>query len=238
MNVEIIKEATLEPAQTDYNRLRDLIRSDIVNDRLKAGSRLKIRELAKRYETSAIPVREALQQLQGEGIVNFVANRGASVRTIDKEFVRDIYEIRGMVEPFLARWFVRHHKDTDLERLEAIQLEFDAAVAAGAWSKLRDLNREFHGICYRGHYNQEAVAIAYKHNDLITALADRFPRSRARAEAVCREHWAIIDAIRAHDEAKTAKVVEAHVRRSGEHLIERMMAALRQAPKVEQTGAR
>ena len=213
--------------QTDYNRIRDLIRGDIVNDRLKGGSRLKVRELATRYNTSAIPVREALQQLQGEGIVRFIPNRGASVRTIDTDFVRDIYEIRAMVEPFLARWFVRHQKDGDLDRLEAIQHAFDAAVEAKDWPKLRDLNAEFHAICYNGHYNDEAVQLASRHTELIAALADRFPRFSARAQAVCREHWAIIGAIREQDEAKTAKLVETHVRRSGDHLIERMKASLR-----------
>ena len=224
---EFIDEAAVTTSQTVYERLRDSIRSDIVNDRLKAGSRLKIRELAARYETSAIPVREALQQLQGEGIVNFIANRGASVRKIDANFVRDIYEVRALVEPFLARWFVRHHKDGDVERLSAIQTEFEAAVAAGDWHRLRPLNREFHGICYDSHYNEEALHMAYKHNDLINALADRFPRSRTRAQAVCREHWAILAAIRAQHEAQTARLVESHVRRSGLHLIERMNAALR-----------
>lgn len=227
MSLDLIVERTEAPSQTDYSRLRDLIRSDIVNNHLKGGSRLKIRELAARYSTSAIPVREALQQLQGEGIVNFVANRGARVRTIDTDFVRDIYEIRALVEPFLAQWFVRHHKDGDLDRLEEIQGEYDAAVAAGEWQKLRRLNKDFHGICYNSHYNGEAVQIAYKHNDLINALADRFPRSRARASRVCSEHWDIIAAIRSHDEVKAAQVVEAHVRNSAQHLIERMKGTLR-----------
>ena len=91
-----------EPARTGYSRLRDLIRLDIVAGRLRPGARLKIAELAARYDTSAIPVREALQQLQGEGIVTFIANRGASVRTIDENFIRNIHEICALIEPFGA----------------------------------------------------------------------------------------------------------------------------------------
>lgn len=231
-----IDNEEIAAAETDYNRLRNLIRNDIVNDRLKAGSRLKIRELTARYSASAIPVREALQQLQGEGIVRFIANRGASVRAIDTDFIRDIYEIRELIEPFLARWFVRHHKDGDLERLEAIQRDFDAAIEASEWTKLRALNREFHGICYDSHYNEEALLMAYKHNDFINALADRFPRSRARSLAVAREHRAIIAAIRAQDENRTARAVEMHVRRSGMHLIERMKAAGRLASHEDDDG--
>jgi DNA-binding GntR family transcriptional regulator len=218
-----------EQAQTGYNRLRDLIRKDIVSGRLKQGSRLKIAELAARYATSAIPVREALQQLQGEGIVRFVANRGASVRVIDAAFIRDIHEVRALLEPFLARWFVRHHQETDLAALEQQQRLFDAAVAAGELEKTHDLNRVFHGLMYDGHYNEEALLTACRHTDLIGAVAEQFPRSRARCQAISREYWASIEAIRAQDEELTARLVEEHVRRAGQHLSEVIQGAARQA---------
>ncbi len=213
--------------QTDYSRIRDLIRWDIVQDRLKGGSRLKIKDLAARYSTSPVPVREALQQLQGEGIVKFIANRGASVRTIDTDFVRDIYEIRALVEPFLARWFVRHHSTDALEKLENIQRELDAAIEAHDYPRQRRLDLDFHAVIYLNHYNEEAVHTAYKHIDLLTALTERFPRTNSRALIASREHWAMIAAIRAEDEAKMAKLLELHIRRAGEDLIDRMKAAHR-----------
>ena len=209
-----------EPAQTDYNRLRDLIRMDIVAGRLAQGSRLKIAELAARYDTSAIPVREALQQLQGEGIVKFIANRGASVRVIDANFIRDIHEIRALIEPFLVQWFVRHYRESDMAALETVQREYDAAVAVGELSNTHNLNRRFHAICYDGHYNEEALKIAYRHTDLIGVLSDRFPRSRARCQAISSEHWEIIGAIRSQNEALAGQLMQEHVRRAGQHMME------------------
>lgn len=215
------------PVQAGYTRLRDLIRTDIVAGRLKPGARLKIADLAARYATSAIPVREALQQLQGEGIVTFVANRGASVRVIDADFIRDIHEVRALIEPFLVQWFVRHHREDQIEGLEALQRDYDGAVEAGALDRTHDLNRMFHGICYNGHYNQEALVIAHRHTDLIGALFDRFPRSRARCQAISREHWGIIAAIHKQDEDTAARLVGEHVRRASRHMIETMQAAER-----------
>lgn len=214
------------PAQAGYTRLRDLIRTDIVAGRLKPGARLKIAALAAHYATSAIPVREALQQLQGEGIVTFVANRGASVRVIDADFIRDIHEVRALIEPFLVQWFVRHHGEAQIGALEALQREYDAEVEAGRLDRTHDMNRVFHGICYDGHYNQEALVIAHRHTDLIGALFDRFPRSRARCQAISREHWGIIAAIRNQDEDAAARLVGEHVRRAGRHMIETMQASL------------
>jgi DNA-binding GntR family transcriptional regulator len=85
-----------------YERLRD----DIIHGRVKPNERLKVAELASRMGTSTNPVREALQQLRGEGFVVMTPNRGARVRPIDEDFVRDICEIEVLIEPALTRWFV------------------------------------------------------------------------------------------------------------------------------------
>jgi DNA-binding GntR family transcriptional regulator len=91
---EILEFNAARPGQTRVLRLHDLIREDIVEGRLEPGARLKTAELAERYGTSTNPVREALHQLQGEGIVVISPNRGARVRPVGEEFVRNIYEIR------------------------------------------------------------------------------------------------------------------------------------------------
>lgn len=217
----------LASARAGYHRLRDLIRLDIISGRLKSGTRLKIAELAARYDTSGVPVREALQQLQGEGLVTFIANRGASVRAIDADFLRDIHEVRALIEPFLLQWFVRNHSEADILALEEKQREFDAAVAAGKLELTHDINRAFHAICYEGHYNVEALAMANRHTDFIGALAERYPRSRARCAAISREHWGIIGAIREQDEARASRLMHEHVRRAGQHMIETVGASLR-----------
>jgi DNA-binding GntR family transcriptional regulator len=218
------------PAQTNYTRLRDLIRADIVEGRLPSGARLKIDELARRYESSAIPVREALQQLQGEGVVVFLPNRGASVRRIDADFLRNIHEVRALTEPYLLRWFVRHRTEAQLEALVAAQSAYDRSIDEEEPDRWHSHNVVFHSICYDGHYNHEALAIAKRHTELLHTVARKYPVSRARALQVCREHWAIIEMVRMQNEDAAAAIVEEHVRNAGRHLIERMLAA-------EHTGA-
>src|SRR6187551_3093418 len=83
-----------------------LIRDDIISGRLAANERLIVADLAAKHQTSTNPVREALQMLRGEGFVVISPNRGARVRPIDQNFVRDIYEIGVLIEPALTRWFV------------------------------------------------------------------------------------------------------------------------------------
>lgn len=233
MTLTIDTKLLSDPVKTTYARLGDLIRMDIVSGELQPGSRVKVAALASRYKTSAIPVREALHRLQGEGLIQFSPNRGASVRAIDSNFIRDIHEIRALVEPFLVRWFVRHHREQDLARLEAAQREYDTAVLEGRLELTHQLNRRFHDICYSGHYNGEALQVAYRHTDLIGTLFARFPRSKARSQAISREHWQIIEAIRAQDEELTARLMHDHVRSAGQHLIETIDGAARQSRPPE-----
>jgi DNA-binding GntR family transcriptional regulator len=210
--------------QPSYNRLRHLIRDDIIEGRLPSGSRLKIADLAARYDSSGIPVREALQQLQGEGIVVFTPNRGARVRHIDEAFLRNIYEVRALLEPFLIRWFARHRSDEQLEVMEAIQREYDRAAERNLTYECMALNQRFHDVCYNCHYNDEALSVAFRHNGLIRALSCRFPPARARNMQAGQEHWTIIERSRLHEEDGAAAVVEAHVRNAGQDLAERMLA--------------
>lgn len=228
--------------QPSYNRLRDLIRDDIIEGRLPSGARLKIADLAARYASSGIPVREALQQLQGEGIVIFTPNRGARVRQIDEAFLRNIHEVRAILEPFLIRWFARHRSEAQLEMLEEVQRDYDRAAEQGLAIDCMLLNRRFHNICYDCHYNDEALAVANRHNGLIRALAFRFHPTRPRIVQAGQEHWAIIEKSRLHDEEGAAAIVAAHVRNAGQDLVERMLAIgraeLHQPAAIPLQGAR
>ena len=126
-------------AQVDGGSIYELIREDIVSGRLAANERLGVAELAERLSTSSNPVREALQQLRGEGFVVVTPNRGARVRPIDQDFVRDIYEIEMLLEPALTRWFVGMVTDADIAELERVQAEI--AIADFAIRQRRKIQR-------------------------------------------------------------------------------------------------
>ena len=146
------------------------------------------------------------------------------MRQIDEQFIRNIHEVRAIVEPYLLRWFVRHHSPEQLAMLEAVQRDYDRAADEGVFAHWTAQNRRFHSICYDGHYNTEALVMAARHDGLIRAIALRIPASPARARQASREHWAIIEKVREHDEDGAAAIVAQHVRHAGQHMIERMLA--------------
>lgn len=215
-------EESLDPQASVY----EMIREDIISARLGPNERLKVAELADRYGTSTNPVREALQQLRGEGFVLMEPNRGARVRPIDADFVRDIIEIEVMIEAALTRWFVSIANDADIVELEAIQAElesnnFEDRVRHG------QLDTRFHQFIYDRHYNRHAAELWWKHREILRAISRRFPTSLSRRVSVLREHRELIECIRAQDAEGAAAVVARHVEGSGRHIIEQMGVAQR-----------
>jgi DNA-binding GntR family transcriptional regulator len=200
---------------TIYDRLR----AEIVGGRLQTGTRLVAADLAERYNSSTNPVREALQQLRGEGLVEILPNRGARVRAVTADFIRDISEIEQLVEPYLARAFVRIALPEDIDRLAAIQSQ----IEANDFADLRlhhALDFRFHQTMYDAHYNSHADALWKRNRALIDAVGHRFTVSPARRAVVKEEHRALVAAARAGDEDEAARIVAAHVRGSALHLIE------------------
>jgi len=202
----------------------EMIREDIISGRLEPSARLKVADLAERYGTSTNPVREALQQLRGEGFVSMEPNRGARVVAIDEDFVRDIIEIEMLIEPALTKWFVSIATDADIVALEAAQADIEALNFADAAQHGR-LDTRFHQLIYDRHYNRHAAELWWKHREILRAIARRYPTSLTRRASVIAEHRALIERIRAQDAEGAAAVVARHVEGSGRHIIEQMRAA-------------
>lgn len=214
----------LENEPTNDSSIYERVLHDILDGRLQANERLKVTALASRYGTSTNPVREALQQLRGEGYVIITPNRGARVRPIDEDFARDIYEVEALVEPYLTSWFVGIATDEDIRRLEAVQDEIEAL---GFEDPLRhsQLDTEFHQIVYDGHYNRHAADLWWRHREILRAIARRFPYSMVRRKEIIIEHRLIIAKIKAHDANGAAEAVRQHILGSGRHIVEHMRSA-------------
>lgn len=208
----------------------EMIREDIVSGGLEPNARLKVADLAAHYGTSTNPVREALQQLRGEGFVIMEPNRGARVRPIDEDFVRDIIEIEVLIEPALTRWFVSIFTDADIADLEAVQDEIEALNFSDR-KRHGQLDTAFHQLIYDRHYNRHAAELWWKHREILRAISRRYPTSISRRQAVLSEHRELIAAIKAQDADRAAAVVARHVEGSGRHIIEQMGVASRNGPR-------
>jgi DNA-binding GntR family transcriptional regulator len=200
-----------------------LVREDIIEGRLKPNERLVAADLARRHGTSTNPVREALQLLRGEGFVTFAQNRGARVRPINRDFVRDIYEIGVLIEPVLTRWFVGMATEADIAELERLQDLIEQNNFADPY-RHSELDTAFHTVMYQRHYNRHAAELWWKHREVLRAVSRRFNFTLARRITVIREHRELIRLVKAQDADRAAAVIALHVEGSGRHILEQMRA--------------
>ncbi|KXF75353.1 transcriptional regulator [Paramesorhizobium deserti] len=214
--------------EESFQPLHERMREDIINGVLTEDSWLKTHDLARRYQVSTNPIREALHQLSGEGFVIIRRNRGARVRTLDEAFVRNIFDIRALIEPYLVSLFVEQATEEDLAAMEQVQLRIEERPADQI--ELDRLDDSFHGIMYDRHFNQEALAIRQRHSEVVRGLARRYPVSPARRLAMIEEHRAIMEAVARHDVKATQEIVEKHARAAERNLIQRMRQAVKGSP--------
>src|SRR4051812_41671740 len=99
-------------------RVRDLLEEAILEGELKPGERLRAEALAQRFGTSRTPIREALLQLEAQGLVEVEPNRGAVVKSFDAADLRDLYEVRALLEPAAAARAATRITATQITELE------------------------------------------------------------------------------------------------------------------------
>jgi DNA-binding GntR family transcriptional regulator len=205
------------------------IREDIVAGELQFGSRITIAELANRYGVSQMPIREALRGLHGEGLLVIEPNRGARVRSLDRHFVSNIFDLRCSLEMLIVRQTVTRCTPEHLVELEHIEARIEANIEAADFSAVLSANRELHRLIGDIAQNPDAVTLLNRHWLLIAALWRRYEYGPERFAGVVDDHRHLLAAIRARD-------VEAAVMLAGAHVVKAKQVLLAKMPKDPEPG--
>jgi DNA-binding GntR family transcriptional regulator len=203
--------------------IAQFLRRDIVAGELPFGSRLRIDELATRYGVSHMPVREALRELHGEGLVVIEPNRGARVRPLHLGFVEDLFDIRSAIETMLARRAAERRGEQHLQRLAEAEEELEAMVAREDIASVPQANRRFHGVINDAAGNPGALSVVDRHWLLVAALWNRYGSERPFG-GVIDDHRHIMRAIGRGDASAAAMLMGAHIERAKHDLLDRMAA--------------
>ena len=193
-----------------YHETLDRIRADILSGEFSSGTRLKIADMAKRYDTSHMPVREALRLLSGEGLVEVEPNKGVRVRRFDRAFLENIFDIRVSIEQMQARRAAERRSEQQLEAIRAARLEFEAAAESAEVLDLLNCNQRFHAAISAAAGNSEANEIELRHNRLLPMLWNNVGYPRGRVTVVIDDHQHIEAAIRNRDADSAAILAAAH----------------------------
>lgn len=218
--MDVTQESALN--ETTYTRVRDKLREDILSGEFKPGVRLRIVDLSNRYGVSQMPIREALQQLQGEGLVSLLPHKGASVREVNEKFVSDMYDIRMAIETMLVHNGVPYMTESDYNRLVAIQEQYEKASEEGDLGLCLKLNESFHKIINNLAQNPEAIRIIDRHWGLIDSMRQIFGSNRGAD--ISNDHRMLLEALKNRDAEAAANIARDHVTKAKQDLIARMKA--------------
>lgn len=182
--------------------------SEIREGRLSPGDRLRETDLAARFGVSRTPVREAIRQLEADGLVTHLPRIGATVRKLDYSEVMELYEMRSVLECTAARMAARAASEVEIAEIAAIS---DELAKAGKGIEASRLNRQFHRALLEAAKNRFLIKsmLALQKAMLIlgrTTLADE-----ERFENAIAEHTAILDALRARDGDAAQIAMHAHI---------------------------
>lgn len=199
-------------------RVYESIREDILNGRYPQNTELKEAAIGAELGVSRTPVREALRQLELEGLVNIIPNRGAYVNMITAKDVQDIYALRSMLEGLCARWATEYITEEQLDDLEETLCLSEYHTRKDNFEKLWELDSQFHEQLYRASNSRILNHILSDFHDYVKMVRKATIASSGRSVRSTEEHRAIFDAIRDKDADRAEELAKQHVKRTIESI--------------------
>jgi DNA-binding GntR family transcriptional regulator len=219
-------EGIAPPAQpTRTSRISDVLRAAILSGQLRAGSVLVEAELAQHFGTSKTPVREALKTLAGAGLITMNDYKTAIVRRVDEAMVRDVFDVRCLLEPIAVERSISNGFDAAPARAA-----LRAAAEAADMAARSTANREFHQALYANCGNPLLVQILDGLREQTALIAVNVWNSSRSWEDEAREHQEILACAEAGDGERARELVLRHGERSSAY-------SLAQIPGVSAGGA-
>lgn len=230
MDLETASDSAI-PRQSLTSAVADKLRDQIIRGEIAEGAQLRQDAIATQYRVSRIPVREALRQLDAEGLIAIVPNRGAIVPALSPSDIEELFSIRALLEPEVLKLSIPHLTDDDFAEAETVlrtyvsELRRDDHVSA--WGRL---NWQFHSILYSRANQPRFMAIIRNVNnsgERYTRLQLYLTHGIKRAN---EEHHQILELCRQRDVRAACSLLRQHIQHAGE--------SLKEALEQKRTGAK
>lgn len=207
-NVFKLKGLDLGAGASSSDVIHDALRTAITRGEIAEGETLRQDFIAKMFNVSRIPVREALKRLEAQGLVTSVRYKGVVVTPLSKLEIEEIFQFRALVEPELVKFSVPNMTGESLDHAQSL---CDALANEPDASRWGDLNRLFHASLYvdagKPYYFSVVLGANHRVERYIRAdLSQVHGRERANTQ-----HRIILDACRSGDAVTASELTRAHI---------------------------
>ena len=195
--------------RTAHELVRDTLRRQILDGTLDGGTRLVQADIATQLRVSTTPVREALRDLATEGLIRLDAHRGATVVALDLDDVREVYELRKVLEPLAMRWAATRITPAELDRAAQLQARMDTEGDPAVWV---GLNAEFHKLLTAAAQSPRLGAMLQRlHDSSVQYIGLSFSYRPSQMAHGNRDHHRLLTALRAGDADGAAAGIDGHL---------------------------
>lgn len=194
------------------------IREDILNGKYGENEELKEAAIGEELGVSRTPVREAFRQLELEGLLKIVPNKGAYVTGITMKDVEDIYMIRSLLEGLCARWCTEHIAKEAMEEMEENVYLADFHASKGHTEQMAELDNRFHEIMYESCDSKMLEHLLKDFHHYVYRVRRQTLANGGRGKTSNDEHREIMEAIKAGDGDKAELLANTHIKKAYENM--------------------
>jgi DNA-binding GntR family transcriptional regulator len=197
---------------TKQQAVYDALRREIMSGQLQPGETLVIDALAKRFQVSIIPVREALRQLQSERLIEIRAHTGVRVTPVDITALTEIFSLLGALETASALHALPLITDADLQELKSLLSVMESAAKSGDSESFEQANRQFHLLpCRIANFSRteqglQSLLAEWERLHRLTFQGQRPPNP----DQSNKDHRAIVRAFQQGDAEKLTQIIQRH----------------------------
>ena len=195
------------------------LREDILNGKYEEHEELKEVTIGEELGVSRTPVREAFRQLELEGLIQIIPNKGAYVTGITEKDVKDIYMIRSLLEGLCARWATEHITKEQLEEMEENVYLARFHASKGHMEQMAELDNRFHHILYEACDSKMLQKLLQDFHQYVMRVRRKTLSTKERGMASNEEHKLIMEAIKEKNAQEAERLATLHMNNAYENMV-------------------
>ena len=192
-------------------RVFQRLRNDILSGKYQENEELKEVAIGEEMGVSRTPVREAFRQLELEGLIQIIPNKGAYVTGITLKDVQDIYMMRSLLEGLCARLASEHITKEQLEEMEENVYLSEFHAAKGHYDQMAELDNRFHEILYEASHSKMLENQLKDYHQYVLRVRQKTLSNNVRSKASNEEHKQIMEAIKNKDAQSAEMLANQHI---------------------------
>ncbi len=216
---KFVDETEITNAPISTSLLAKLQR-DILTGVLKPGMKLTEQDLCKQYNVSRTPIREALRQLEADGLVENILNRGSFVIGMSDQDYSDMFDMRRAYEVQAVEWAIERITEEEMERLEETFEFMEFYTSRNDIEKMLVINTEFHQVIYEASHNRMLQKQLSSYQNYLKYKGKESVYNEDYLTTVLEEHRMIFKAFKDKDPKAGALAMEIHIDRAKERRCE------------------